>query len=529
MTLVGPNNSGKTNLLRALQVLFTGYENKYGYARNVDLTFGAGRARTSIIATFDGNVDEDAEVYRDIDELHRLQGTDRQGTSLPLTLYFTDANTPVYSFFPNIRRPRSGPASATYSRMHKSLVNRLLAEFSVHYVPSAKSVDQIYDDLLLPFLRHEVAAVMRPNLAGIQAKLDEAAGALNYELTKAGLTSFKVGYSLPPDSVERLVSGFDMVVSDPQQTPIGEKGMGVQTTALMAAFRWITQQEAATGRKVIWLLEEPESYLHPELAANCSAILDRLVEESIVITTTHSMAFVPQNPEHVCGTLLGTTGKTEVIRFKTFNEAVTLIRSALGIRFGDYYNLAEYNVMLEGPSDRDLLAWILATIPVDAHPWPKLRQAKLEDFGGVKHLSGFLRATYQFIRDERVCVAVFDGDEAGMNERRGLQGFFGQKQIAFQPNEHFVSVRAGYAIEGLFPDRWIVDVHDEHSDWFDEYSVDSGGSLEPFRVKDGKKSNLISHLKSKANSQDWREWSSRFCQVGDAIDTALAIQKSRLV
>jgi len=529
MTLVGPNNSGKTNLLRALQVLFTGYENTYGYTRNIDLTFGAGRSRTSIIATFDGDLVHDADIYREIDELHELQGTQRTGTPLSLTLYFTDTNTPVYSFFPNVKRPKSGPQSAQYSRTHKNLVIRLLGNFSVHYVPSAKSVEQIYDELLAPFLRREVAAVMATHVADIQAKLDDAAAALNEELSSAGLNTFTAGFSLPNDSVERLVSGFDMVISDPRQTPIREKGMGVQVTALLAAFRWITQQESATGRKVIWLLEEPESYLHPELASNCSAILENLAADSIVVKTTHSMAFVPQQPDFVCGTQLSAEGRTEVVRFKTFNEAVTAIRSALGIKFGDFYNLAKYNVMVEGETDRELFEWLLLTISAEEHAWTKLRLAKFEDFGGVKHLAGFLRATYQFIKDERVCVAVFDGDEAGKKERQGLQQFFGQKQIVFQPNEQFVSVRAGFAIEGLFPDQWIAELHGEHPDWFEEYSVDSIGNLEPFRVRDNKKRNLKNYLVSKAESQDSHAWAEKFCQVGDVIENALSLLEARLL
>lgn len=528
MTLVGPNNSGKTNLLRALQVLFTGYENSYGYTRHVDLTFGAGRSRTSIIATFNGDPSDDADIYRELDELHELQGTKREGTALSLTLYFTDTNTPVYSFFPNIKRPTPGPQSAQYSRTHKSLVNRILGGFSVHYVPSAKSVDQIYDELLSPFLRRKVAAVMQPHVADIEDTLADAAVALNNELASAGLGNFTAGFSLPDDSVERLVSGFDMMISDPQKTPIQEKGMGVQTTALLAAFRWITHQESAAGRKVIWLLEEPESYLHPELATNCNAILDNLAEDSIVIKTTHSMAFVPQKPNFVCGTQLNEKGRTEVVRFKTFNDAVTSIRSSLGIKFGDFYNLAPYNVMLEGETDRALFEWILRIIAPKEREWNKLRQAKFEDFGGVKHLSGFLRATYHFIRDENVCVAVFDGDEAGERERKALQQYFGQKQIPYQPNEHFVSVRKGFAIEGLFPDGWIVEIHDQHPDWFEEYSVDAAGALEPFRVRDNRKSNLKNYLITRAESEASHDWAERFLQVGDVIEEALDVLEERL-
>src|SRR5690606_21200070 len=77
MTLVGPNNSGKTNLLRAIQVLFTGQTNAFGYTRDTDLTFGVGKARTSITATFDGDPTIDTDIYESIDELHALQGTTR--------------------------------------------------------------------------------------------------------------------------------------------------------------------------------------------------------------------------------------------------------------------------------------------------------------------------------------------------------------------------------------------------------------------------------------------------------------------
>lgn len=46
-----------------------------------------------------------------------------------------------------------------------------------------------------------------------------------------------------------MVAGFDFMIADPQETPIHEKGMGVQTTALLAAFRWITKQGIEEGKK----------------------------------------------------------------------------------------------------------------------------------------------------------------------------------------------------------------------------------------------------------------------------------------
>lgn len=521
VTLVGPNNSGKTNILRAIQVFFTGIGNSYGYTRDTDLTFGVGKARTSITATFDGDPALEQDIYDGIDELHALQGTTRNGSQISLTLYFTDTNTPVYSFFPNIKRPKANAKAAQYSRAHISLINKLLGGFSLHYVPSAKSINQIYDDLITPFLRRKVSKVIEPHIVDIEMSLNEAASALNEELKAASLSAFNASFSLPGKSIEELVSRFDFMIADPQKTPIHDKGMGVQTTALLAAFRWITKQEMDEGRTVLWLLEEPESYLHPHLASNCNRILENLAKDATVVKTTHSMAFVPQDPSYVCGTALNAKARTEIARYKTFSEAVSAIRSALGIRFGDYYNLDTYNVFVEGPSDRALLTWVLGKVSAEEKPFEYLRQAKFEDFGGVKHLAGFLRATYQFIRKEKACVTVFDGDQAGEREWRDLQHYFGAHQIPFESNRHFVLVRSRFAIEGLFPDDWIKDIHESHPSWFDAYAVDASGQLEPFKIKDNNKSDAQARLVARAESENNLDWADRFLIVFDAVDVAL--------
>src|SRR5690606_31016680 len=99
-------------------------------------------------------------------------------------------------------------------------------------------------------------------------------------------------------------------------------------------------------------------------------------------------AFVPQNPLHISGTSLNEKKRTEVQRYKTFSEAVSSIRTALGIKFSDFYNLAPFNIFVEGPSDRKLFMWVLDKLPETTYPLSFVRQAKFEDFGGVKHLSG---------------------------------------------------------------------------------------------------------------------------------------------
>lgn len=282
------------------------------------------------------------------------------------------------------------------------------------------------------------------------------------------------------------------------------------------------------GKNVIWLLEEPESYLHPELSMSCLRILAELEKESLVIKTTHSLSFVPQDPERIKGVTINNNNRTEISSYKTYAEATSSLRRNLGVRFSDFYNLSEYNVLVEGPSDREIINWFLSVTPIGEHLWPMLRQAQFLDYGGVKFLGGFMRATYQFIVKERACVAICDGDDAGQKEYRDLQSYFGQLKIPFQANNEYIVVRNNFPIEGLFPDEWIIDIAITSPGWFKSFTVDASGELAPFYVQDSHKNQFQQSLIRRANGEPNFNWAKRFLAVCNTIDTALMHQHKRV-
>lgn len=528
-TIVGPNSSGKTNILKAIKMLFTGFENTLKYSRIDDLTFGQEKNKTSITAQFEGNSNGvDRSIYLLLDELHRLQNTTRTGDLFSLTLYFTDGSTPVYNIFPNIKRPNDLGRAKIYSRVHRQLVTQLVESFSIYYVPAAKSIKQLYEDLLAPLLRKLTADALSSHIPDVVSKISDVSNRLNEQLELAGLGSLKASFIIPENSLESFFTNFDFVLEDPAKTPIYEKGMGIQSTALIASFLWITQEIKRQGKNVIWLLEEPESYLHPDLSASCLRILAELEKESLVIKTTHSLSFVPQDPDKIKGVTLSANGRTEVSSYKTYVEATSSLRKNLGVRFSDFYNLSLYNVLVEGPSDREIFAWFLTMAPAATYQWPALRQAQFLDYGGVKFLSGFLRATYQFLNKERSCVAVFDGDDAGVREYKDLQGYFGQIKVPFQANNEFVVVRNKFPIEGLFPDKWIVDAASEHQNWFKSFTVDASGELAPFDIHDNHKGQLQNVLMQRAKNEPNFDWAKRFLDVCNAVNLALEHQYKKI-
>ena len=533
LTLVGPNNAGKTNILTAIRMLFTGYDNRFGYTKAHDLTFGQKSGQTSLVGIFTGDKDgKDKPIYDQLDELKSLLGLEESHESEEIHLYltFSTSSNPSYRFFPNTKRPKEGNQKAAYSRKERDLVSKILAGFVCHYVPSNKSFEQLYNDLLIPFIKEHVANALEDKIHEIEQSLSLTASSLTDALNDSGLSDISVKFDIPNKELTDLISGFEFKLLDPNETTLFKKGVGIQSTAILSSFDWITQKELENGLEVIWLIEEPEAFLHPTLNDVCKKLLYRINAKCLVVVTTHSLSFVPQDPKFTAGvTMEG--GKTLVNRYNTYRESTEAIRKAIGVRFSDFFNFGKYNVLLEGQSDREYLEWVLKIIPSDGErAWSSLRSEECHflDYGGVRHLAGFLRATWEFIRDETCAVAVFDGDPAGEKERKDLQHYFGKKEIPFQPNEDFVSVRKGFPIEALFPDHWIKGAYERHSGWFTDYSIDASGELESFHLKDGSRKSFAGLMKEIAHNEQDIEWARRWIDVCSAINGALNIRLARI-
>ena len=531
LTIVGPNSSGKTNILKAIEMLFTGYDNRLKYDAKRDFTFGMSSGQTSLIATFSGDVDgADKEFFQLYSELNdMLEEPKKIESRFSLYLYFAKSSTPMYRFFSN-EKMKSGQ-SGSVSHKQKAAVNALLEKFVCHYVPSSKSISDLYSSLLLPFIKRSVTRVLEDKITDINDNLAEISGALDEQLHLSGLPHITSHFSLPNGSLEELIDRFEFHLSDPNKTEIDRKGMGIQASAILASFLWITKEEAKITKNTIWLVEEPESYLHPELAESCHRMLEQLRSKSLLVTTTHSLGFVNQDPKKVVGTKLDNE-HTKVIQYDSYVEATSAIRSALGVRFSDFYNLGLLNVFVEGKSDREVFQWFLNLVQPDEQGqfiWRHVRASEFLDFTGVSGMEGFMKATYEFIYKERPVVTILDGDTAGDKTRRSLQQYLGNKNIPFEANIDFISLHTGFSIEGLFPHEWIKEAYDEHPNWFKQYSVDVEGILQPFNLKSNKtKTQLRNYLISKSDDDESFAWITKFVQVFDVLEKTLDKKYTRV-
>lgn len=523
-TLIGPNNSGKTNALKAIYSFFGGYENTYKYDREKDLPVDRTTKQTSIIVTFE--IPEDQKWFWDrYSKLHQMHGTNREGNKATLYLYYTPTNTPVYSFFANVKRPQE--KKQDYSKILRGLVTDLIEKFSIVYIPSEKSIIDLYKQLLSPRVSQKASSILSKMLSELETELKLIGKSIGRTLSNSGIRNSSIQLEIPGEDMKNIVGEFSLLVTDSVKTSYTEKGRGLQAAIFYASLSWVDERIKEENKIPLWLIEEPESYMHPELAKNCNMILSTLSHKSLLVISTHSMQFLPKNPTGIHA-FTQKEDATKITRFVKYDDACNSLKKSLGLRFSDYYGLGDNNVFFEGKWDvYTFQKCIPKLISLTGKPYSHLSNATLIEKNGISFLTGFLRAVYDHVRKEVAAVTVFDGDEAGVKARKELQGFFSTKG-GFESNIDFVSVRKDFPLEGIFPDNWIKDCHQSNSNWFSTWSVDPEGNIEPFDIKDDKKENYAKYMCSKILELDSVDEISRLISVFDSVESALITQSEKI-
>ena len=528
LTLIGPNNSGKTNALLALYYFFTGHDNKYNYDPERDLPFASENIQTSLTCFFEADPESDKEILdklRKLRQMLKVPKTEVSENAFSINVYF-NKSLPVYQVYPGAKKAEG--KSPQYSTLQKSIVSSVLECFQCYYIPSNKSIAQLYDEFVSPFVKKQVAEALKPYDLEIRKSISSLTDSMDKELAESGLNKVNSYLEYPRNALEHLISGFELMVHDTSKSSIFTKGMGLQSAVLLSSFKWITQQNPE--KSVIWLIEEPETYMHPSLAYQSSKILDQLSRISSVIKTTHSLSFMPQSVADVQGVTTGPKGSgTRLHTYETMQQATEDIRESLGVKFSDYFGLTDLNVFVEGETDIKYLA-TMASYYEDAYDIPMILASdtvQFREFGGVTELKGFLRANYELIRQEVAAVSLFDGDDAGRKCAQELSGYFGKKGC-FNGNQDYVIIPNKIAIEGLFPDQWIVDLQVAHPGWFEIFMPDAAGGVSEFKVGGVHKNQFMSAMFEKVDATADYEFLEKFEPVLEALEAALIAGIKRL-
>ena len=424
--LVGPNNEGKSNILRALVVGLDALSavtqltrstrprpgvlqgrlddfNSYKWERDFPIELQNSTPKASSTFEFEFLLDRE-----DIAAFKKLIGPTLNGR---LKMRVLVSRTGVAQ----VKVVKSGPGSAELNSKTQQIASFVAARIRVEYIPTARTYEQSY-----AVIRREAATVLR----GVTdtPEYQKAAGIINGLVSNAlapleekllnGIQAFipeVAEVSIKTTTIPGRIGIPDLEVDidDGQRTALSAKGDGVQSLVALSLVRMMTKK--SDRQTYILAVEEPEAHLHPGAVHKLREIMDDISRSDQVILTTHSPILVRRD-DPTSNILVYNNAAAPA---KTLER----VRESLGIKLPDNMASAELVLLVEGKHDRALISHLLRVR--NGGIKKAIDDGRLE----VRHAGGATNIPYQYrlFRDSICAVHVLlDGDTQGRRARSSL-------------------------------------------------------------------------------------------------------------
>ena len=362
--LVGPNNEGKSNILRAMvlgmsilsgfarvsgsrYVLRSGLRGPvdYEWERDFPLDRRSGKKLSTAIE-FEFELSD-----LEIDEFAKVIGSKINGTlRVRLTLSRDEAVT-----FRVIKQKVGG----AWTRKADEIAEFVGRRAGVEYVPSVRTAQEA-SAVVARLVASELRALERDTnyqkaVATIQ-KLQEPRLAEIAKSVQDTLQHFlpdvaNVEISLPePRRQFAAARSVEIHVDDGHRTLLETKGDGAQSLAAIALLRRAAM-DSSRSETFVLAVEEPEAHLHPFAIWELRRVLTQIALDQQVVVTTHSPLLA--DPFHVERNVI-----VEGSRARTAKR-ISDVRESLGVRLQDNLQSARLALVVEGLSDKRVLEALL--------------------------------------------------------------------------------------------------------------------------------------------------------------------------
>lgn len=414
--LIGKNNEGKSNILKALFVAMNVLQ-EHAKLRNRPRFLGSRRYREDERFYFwerdfpinlQSRKTSKQSIFRlefelnqeEIENFKEVVKSNLNGT-LPLEIKIGRDNQA------SIKVSKRGRGSKTLNSKSGRIAGFIAERISFNYIPAIRT-DKEALSVIQSMLSEELKILERDEkyqealkvITELQQPiLNSLANKIKCPLSEFLPNITEVQIEIPEN--ERRVAlrrEFTVVINDGTPTNIEFKGDGVKSLAALALLK---DRYLTNGASII-AIEELESHLHPSAIHQLNEIIASLTDTNQVIITTHNPLFVDRYDLN--SNIIIDNGKA------VSAKNIRSIRELLGIKASDNLTNANYALVVEGEEDARALRALLPTLSERIEKFLKNHMLVIEPIRGAGKLSYKLS-----LMNNALCIyhVLLDNDDAG--------------------------------------------------------------------------------------------------------------------
>ena len=352
--LLGKNNEGKTNIIKAINLAMeilrnmdTYHRRKYVmkqlYEWSEDFPIGLQNSKklkkkqTEIRMDFILTNEEQQDFYEKTQS--NINGD--------LSIYIKIGENNLMS----VTIPKKGKNAKALTGKLMIISSFICEHFDVQYIPAVRAESDAYG-AIYELVEEELDNIddqkYRDALDYIENVQIESLKNLSDKVKNPLMTFLpeikSVNLYLSHQSRRRYTNrrSINIDIDDGVLTSLSHKGDGVKSLITIA----MLSQISSKGEKLI-IVDEPENHLHPEAVHYISHVLNQLSKRNQVLISTHNPIFINRNS--LPSNLIVDAGKVEKA------NRIEKIRKTLGVRCSDNLMYSDYVIVVEGPSDKTVL------------------------------------------------------------------------------------------------------------------------------------------------------------------------------
>ncbi|MFZ5517546.1 MAG: AAA family ATPase [Candidatus Zhuqueibacterota bacterium] len=521
-SVIGPNNSGKSNILRALQLFFNGKIDNKPYTADLDYPKNSSLSpskQTKITVTISYEPHRETIINNAIQELENNSGQQRlDNNQVRLRLSYSKKGIESWQFI-----GRGGARNIS-----KELINKVRdavrSSVRFKYIPVGRDIKEtIYSELSDELIRtifsgwsgqiqsrQAINNAIQNLIMSLEPKLNETSNSITHSINDAFQEIQNLSFSLPFNDLESMLPSLSLNITDNYETGLTEKGAGIQTSSLIFLLKYLADNHPQRHNSRVtffWAIEEPESYLHPARQKNISSILNSFSSEVQTIITTHSPHFVPRTNKEK--SYIIEKSNDEPYSTMIIGQDYELARNSLGVTLLDSMYLQQINIVVEGPSDEIVLRNVIEKAYSNSQL--NLDPTEIKFFpSGNAQSACYLYESLRYFgdSDQTNIYLIIDGDDAG---RKALNGLINRLRnisgITIKANKDYFQLPID--VENLTPRR-IIEILEQERPAQVQVNRDTNSQITFFKILDSHKKAVARRIGELIQEEELNEYLTIF-------------------